>query len=56
MLCMLLNIRSPLGAIAIMNIEILPLPCSTTLRTYFSVMGDKCGCDNDFFEFLVMLC
>ena len=52
MLCILMNIRSPSYYEFLRKNEILPLPCSNTVRNYFSLMGSDCGFDKGFFEIL----
>lgn len=52
MMCMLMNIRSPAYYEFIRKNEIIPLPCTRTVRNYFSLIDSKCGVDNKFFELL----
>lgn len=48
MLCLLLNIRSPSEYEFLRKNNILPLPCTKTIRSYFSLINIKCGFDEDF--------
>ena len=52
MLCLLMNIRSQGYYNFLRKNEIIPLPCSKTIRDYLSLMGSKCGFDEDFFKLL----
>ena len=52
MLCMLLNIRSQSNYEYLQRHEILSLPCHNTLRNYLSILSDKCGYDDDYFQLL----
>lgn len=52
MLCMLMNIRS-VGYYEFMRKNnILPLPCTRTIRSYFSLINAKCGFDEHFAKLL----
>lgn len=55
MLCMLLNIRSTSYYEFPRYQNILPLPCTRTIRDYISLISGKCGFDNDFFKLLQKL-
>ncbi|XP_077535872.1 uncharacterized protein LOC144148165 [Haemaphysalis longicornis] len=50
LLCLLLNIRSPATYSFLRGNNILPLPCVSTIRKYISMVGLKCGFDEDFFK------
>ncbi|XP_077502979.1 uncharacterized protein LOC144113650 [Amblyomma americanum] len=52
LLCLLLHIRSPATYSFLRNNDILPLPCVTTMRKYISMVGQKCGFDENFFKAL----
>ena len=52
MLCMLMNIRSPTYYEFLRRHSVLPLPCKTTIRSYFSLIDTKCGFDDKFAELL----
>ncbi|XP_046604636.1 uncharacterized protein LOC124297541 [Neodiprion virginianus] len=52
MLCLLMNIRSPSFYEYLRNNNVLPLPCSRTIRDYFSLVDLKCGFDKDFAKLL----
>ncbi|KAH7964173.1 hypothetical protein HPB51_027589 [Rhipicephalus microplus] len=52
LLCLLLHIRSPATYSFLRNNDILPLPCVTTVRKYISMVGPKCGFDDNFFKAL----
>lgn len=52
MLCMLMNIRSRSYYEYLRRHQILPLPCSKTVRDWMSLVGNKCGFDENFFELL----
>lgn len=52
MLCMLMNIRSPAYYEFLRKNRIVPLPCTRTVRNYFSMIDSKCGFDEKFFELL----
>ncbi|KAM0733660.1 hypothetical protein ACS0PU_012025 [Formica fusca] len=52
MLCMLMNIRS-VGYYEFMRKNnILPFPCTRTIRSYFSLINAKCGFDEHFAKLL----
>lgn len=52
MLCMLMNIRSPSYYEFLRKNCIVLLPCTRTVRNYFSLIDSKCGFDEKFFELL----
>lgn len=52
MLCMLMNIRSPGFYEFLRKNDILPLPCTKTIRSYFSLIQSKCGFDEQFGQLL----
>ncbi|XP_043287586.1 uncharacterized protein [Venturia canescens] len=52
MLCLMLNIRSPSTYEFLRKNNVLPLPSSGTIRSYFSAIGMRCGFDEDFAELL----
>lgn len=52
MLCMLMNIRSPGYYEFLRKNNILPLLCTRTIRSYFSLIKMKCGFDEDFAKLL----
>lgn len=52
MLCMLMNIRSNGYYEFLRDNDIIPLPCTKTVRQYMTLIGDKCGFDEDFFKLL----
>lgn len=52
MLCMIMNIRSQSNYNFLRNENIIPLPCTKTIRDYMSLMGSDCGFDEDFFKLL----
>ncbi|XP_071578318.1 uncharacterized protein [Temnothorax nylanderi] len=52
MLCMLMNIRSPRDYEFLRKNNILPLPCTRTIRSYFSLINAKCGFDEEFAKLL----
>ncbi|XP_024940215.1 uncharacterized protein LOC107267238 [Cephus cinctus] len=52
MLCMLMNIRSPGYYEFLRKNNVLPLPCTRTIRTYFSLIDSKCVFDVKFAEIL----
>ncbi|XP_051159622.1 uncharacterized protein LOC127285741 [Leptopilina boulardi] len=52
MLCLLMNIRSPSFYEFLRKNDILPLPCSKTVRDYLSMIRTKCGFDDGFFKLL----
>ncbi|XP_046595750.1 uncharacterized protein LOC107223825 isoform X2 [Neodiprion lecontei] len=52
MQCLLLNIKSPSLYEYLRVNNILPLPCSTTIRRYFSLANKKCNFDQNFTEVL----
>lgn len=52
MLCMLMNIRSPGYYEFLRKNSILPLPCTRTIRSYFSLINAKCGFDKNFAKLL----
>ena len=52
MLCMLMNIRSPTMYEFLRKTDVIPLPCTRTIRSYFSLIDTKCGFDNDFAKLL----
>ncbi|EEC07963.1 hypothetical protein IscW_ISCW006389 [Ixodes scapularis] len=49
LLCLLLHIRTPTGYRFLRENDILPLPSVKTVRKYISMVGLKCGFDQDFF-------
>ncbi|KAM7284755.1 uncharacterized protein ISCGN_001849 [Ixodes scapularis] len=49
LLCLLLHIRTPTGYLFLRENDILPLPSVKTVRKYISMVGLKCGFDQDFF-------
>ncbi|XP_015595020.1 uncharacterized protein LOC107267604 isoform X2 [Cephus cinctus] len=52
MLCMLMSIRSPKDYEFLRKNNILPLPCTRTIRNYFSLINAKCGFDEGFARLL----
>lgn len=52
MLCVLMNIRSPGYYEFLRKNHIMPLPCTWTIRSYFSVINTKCGFDEQFSQLL----
>ncbi|KAH8027961.1 hypothetical protein HPB51_011769 [Rhipicephalus microplus] len=52
LLCLLLNIRSPSTYAFLRSNNILPMPCTSTIRRYISMVGLKCGFDEHFFKAL----
>lgn len=48
MLCMLMNIRSAGYYEFLRKNNVLPLPCTRTIRNYFSLINSKCGFDEQF--------
>lgn len=52
LLCLLLHIRSPATYSFLRSNDILPLPCISTVRKYISMVGLKCGFDENFFQAL----
>lgn len=52
MLCMLMNIRSPSNYEFIQKNNILPLPCTRTIRNYFSQINMEYGFDKQFGQLL----
>lgn len=52
MLCMLMNIRAPGYYEFLRKNGILPLPCTRTIRSYFSLINAKCGFDEQFAKLL----
>ncbi|XP_029678707.1 uncharacterized protein LOC115244855 [Formica exsecta] len=52
MLCMLMNIRSVGYYKFLRKNNILPLPCTRTIRSYFSLINAKCGFDEHFAKLL----
>ncbi|XP_071572941.1 uncharacterized protein [Temnothorax nylanderi] len=52
MLCMLMNIRSPGYYEFLRKNNVMPLPCTRTIRGYFSLINTKCGFDKDFGQLL----
>lgn len=52
MLCLLMNIRSPGYYEFLRKNNVLPLPCTRTIRSYFSLIDMKCGFDPDFAKLL----
>lgn len=52
MLCLLLNIRSLRYYEFLRKNNILPLPCTRTIRSYLSVIDMKCGFDYGFLQLL----
>lgn len=52
MLCMLMNIRSPTYYEFLRKNNVLPLPCTRTIRGYFSLVNIKCGFDEPFSQLL----
>jgi len=48
MLCMLMNIRSPGYYEFLRRNNVLPLPCTRTIRGYFSLINMKCGFEEFF--------
>lgn len=51
LLCLLMRIRSPASYSFLRN-EVLPLPCVSTIRKHISMVGLKCGFDDEFFTAL----
>lgn len=47
-----MNIRSRSNYEFLRKNDIIPLPCTKTIRDYLSLMGTKCGFDKDFFKLL----
>ncbi|CAI6375478.1 unnamed protein product [Macrosiphum euphorbiae] len=54
MLCMFFHIRSLSGYAYLRNNNILPLPCTRTIRKYLSIINTSCGFDPKFFEIFKM--
>lgn len=52
MLCLLMNIRSPGYYEFLRKNDVLPLPCTRTIRRYLSVINMKCGFDEGFANLL----
>ncbi|XP_024893968.1 uncharacterized protein LOC112468837 [Temnothorax curvispinosus] len=52
MLCMLINIQSPRNYEFLRKNNILPFPCTRTIRSYFSLINAKCGFDEEFAKLL----
>lgn len=52
MLCMLLNIRSPSYYEFLRTNNILPLPRTKTIRSYYLLINTKCGLDKNFAKLL----
>lgn len=52
MLCMVMNIRSKGFYDFLRKNNVLPLPCTRTIRSYFSLIDLKCGFDKKFAEIL----
>ena len=52
MLCMLMNIRSQSYYEFLRKTNIIPLPCTKTIRDYVSLINRKCGYDENFFKVL----
>jgi len=52
MLCVLMNIRSPGYYEFLRKNNVLPLPCTRTIREYFSLINMKCGFDESFSKLL----
>ena len=52
MLCMLMNIRSQSYYEFLRKNNIIPLPCTKTIRDYVSLINGKCGFDENFFKVL----
>ncbi|KAH8009434.1 hypothetical protein HPB51_017419 [Rhipicephalus microplus] len=50
LLCLLLNIHSPAAYAFLRTNDMLPLPCITTITKYISMVGLKCGFDENFFK------
>lgn len=50
LLCLLLSIRSPATFAFLCSNDFLPLPCIITIRKYISMVGLKCGFDENFFK------
>src|SRR5277367_2327148 len=48
--CLLLHIKSPSAYEFLRNNEVLPLPCTSTIRKYLGMVKTKCGFDEKFFE------
>ena len=48
MQCMLRNIRSPSYYQFLRNHNIISLPCTRTIRQYYSIIDTKCGFDENF--------
>lgn len=49
-LCMLLHIRSPSSYSFMRENQLLPLPCTRTMRNYLSIIKSSCGFDKKFFD------
>ncbi|XP_050066806.1 uncharacterized protein LOC126555886 [Aphis gossypii] len=52
LLCILLKIRSPSTYTFLREQDILPLPCTRTVRKYLFLIKTKCGFDEKFFQLL----
>lgn len=52
MLCMLMNIRGPSYYEFLRKNNIIPLPCTRTIRHYYSIIDSKCGFDSNFAQLL----
>ncbi|XP_071641540.1 uncharacterized protein [Temnothorax longispinosus] len=52
MLCILMNVRSPGYYDFLRRNNIVPLPCTRTIRGYLSLIDSKCGFDEKFFQLL----
>lgn len=52
MLCMLMNIRSHGYYEFLRKNNVIPLPCTRTIRSYFTNINTKCGFDSNFLQLL----
>lgn len=52
LLCLLFNIRSPGAYRFLREQELMPLPCTSTIRKHLSIVNTNCGFDLQFFDLL----
>ncbi|XP_029343250.1 uncharacterized protein LOC107885004 [Acyrthosiphon pisum] len=52
LLCLLFNIRSPGAYRFLRELELMPLPCTSTIRKHLSIVKTDCGFDLRFFDLL----
>jgi len=52
LLCLLFNIRSPGAYRFLREQELMPLPCTSTIRKHLSIVKTNCGFDLKFFDLL----